>query len=196
MNATGHLGLSGSLKTRLIRTRPSRLSHFLSSCHRRLGRMQAAWGGGIVISSCLRARHYIALEDRWVDLGVLSRKFVTDAFVEFMVDNLKVETAAWGDFKYHDSGIGVGAENKNQTTLGTPCGDARDEGTQIEGAEVYIYKSVATHTYDEALAITEHGLFSAAAAGTMMDRSVFAAINVEDTDQIEFTYELTCTSGG
>jgi hypothetical protein len=29
-----------------------------------------------------------------------------------------------------------------------------------------------------------------------MDRHTFAAINVVNGDSIEFTYELTCTSGG
>ena len=129
-----------------------------------------------------------------MDYGTVSRHLVTDAFVAFMVDQLQAETSTWGDFKYHDSGTGVTAENKTDTAMETPCGDARTVGTQIEGATANIYKSVATHTYDEALAITEHGLFMAAAAGTLMDRHTFAAINVTDGDKIEFTYELTCSS--
>ena len=149
----------------------------------------------IELEGILSARVKRGGEKRFRDLGVIARKKVTDAFVAYLVDSLQNSTTAPMDvFKYHDSGTGVGAENKTDTALGTPCGDARDVGTQIEGATGNIFKSVATHTYDETLAITEHGLFSASADGTLMDRSVFAAINVVATDQIEFTYELTCTS--
>ena len=125
--------------------------------------------------------------------GVVSRKKVTDAFVAFLVDELQAHTGI-ENFKYHDSGIGVGAENKTDTALGTPCAEARDTGTQIEGATANIYKTVATHTYADTFAITEHGVFSASSAGTLMDRSVFSAINVVATDSIEFTYQLTINS--
>ena len=128
------------------------------------------------------------------DLGVICRKKVTDAFVEYIVDNLIAEETAFGDFKFHDSGIGVGAENKTDTALGTPWGGARTIGTQIEGASAHIYKSVATTTYSATKAITEHGLFNIAAAGILMDRHNFSAINVVDTNQIEWTYNLTINS--
>ena len=127
-------------------------------------------------------------------LGVICRKKVTDDFVEFIVTQLQSETSAFGDFKYHDSGIGVGAEDKTDSALGTPWGGARTVGSQIQGASAHIYKSVATTTYNATKAITEHGLFNAAAAGILMDRSVFSAINVVDTNQIEWTYNLTINS--
>jgi hypothetical protein len=123
-------------------------------------------------------------------------KCVTDAFVAYVVDNLQAELAAFGDFKFHDSGTGVVAEAAADTGLGTPCGEARDAGTQIEGATANIYKSVATHTYAGAFAITEHGLFNIAAAGTLMDRTKFAAINVAIGDGIQFTFQITFTAGG
>jgi len=128
------------------------------------------------------------------NLGVICRKKVTDAFVEYIVDQLIAESSAFGDFKFHDSGIGVGAENKTDTTLGTPWGGARTTGSQVEGASAHIYKSVATTTYNATKAITEHGLFNIAAAGILMDRHNFSAINVVDTNQIEWTYELTINS--
>jgi len=131
------------------------------------------------------------------DLGIVSTHVVTDAFVAELVDALQAGgVAAFDDYKYHDSGTGTNAEAAGDTALQTPCGEARDVGTQIEGATANIYKSVATNTYAGAFAITEHGLFNAAAAGTLMDRSVFTAINVVAADKIEFTYQLTCTSGG
>jgi hypothetical protein len=130
-----------------------------------------------------------------IDRREVRDKAVTTVFVNDIVDSL-VAAAYLNDYKYHDSGTGVGAEAAGDTALGTPCGDARDTGTQLEGASANIYKSVATHTYDEALAITEHGLFDAATTGILMDRTVFAAINVVATDQIQFTYQLTLTAGG
>ena len=123
-------------------------------------------------------------------------KCVTDAYAALLVDELQASQASHSTFKYHDSGTGTVAEAATDTTLGTPCGEARDTGTQIEGATANIYKSVATHTYGGSFAITEHGLFNAATAGTLMDRSKFAAVNVANGEKIEFTYELTVSSGG
>jgi len=131
------------------------------------------------------------------DKGIISAHKVTDAFVAELVDALQAGgVAAFDDYKYHDSGMGINAEAAGDTALQTPCGEARDTGSQTEGATANIYKSVATHTYAGAFAITEHGLFNAAANGTLMDRSVFSAINVASGDKIEFTYQLTCISGG
>ena len=69
---------------------------------------------------------------------------------------------------------------------------SRATGTQLEGATTNIYKTVATITFTGTHAVSEHGLFSAATAGTMMDRSVFSpADNVVNLDEIEYTYQLT-----
>lgn len=123
--------------------------------------------------------------------GVVSHRLVTVAFVNFMVDQLQTETSEWGDFKFHDSGVGVTAPANTDTDIETTDGEARVTGTQIEGASANIYKSVGTITYTTTKAITEHGLFSIVTGGTLMDRNTFTAINVVNTDQIEFTYELT-----
>ena len=123
-------------------------------------------------------------------------RVVTDAYVNLLVDDLQAAQAGHSTFKYHDSGTGTGAEAATDTGLGTPCGEARDTGTQVEGATANIYKSVGTHTYAATFAITEHGLFNAATVGTLMDRSVFAAINVVKDNQIQWTYELSVSSRG
>ena len=52
-------------------------------------------------------------------------KVVTDDFVEFVVDQLIAEDSTFGDFKYHHSGTGVGAEAAADSGLGTPELDAR-----------------------------------------------------------------------
>ncbi|KKK86289.1 hypothetical protein LCGC14_2764710 [marine sediment metagenome] len=163
-------------------------------------RLRSALRGVAVFRATLSARHYIAAEDKWIDKGIICTRVVTDEFVELLVDELQASAPAhtrFFDFKFHDSGTGVGAEAAGDTALGTPTGEARDTGTQVEGASANIYKTVATHTYAGTFAVTEHGLFSAASApDELMDRSVFAAINVVSGDKIEFTYELTCGSGG
>ena len=131
------------------------------------------------------------------ELGIVSRKQVTDAFVNELVDALQAGgVAAFDDYKYHDSGTGTNAEAAGDTTLQTPTGEARTVGSQTEGVTANIYKSIGEHTYAGTFAITEHGLLNAAAAGTLMDRSKFTAINIVSGDKIEFTYQLTCTSGG
>ena len=134
---------------------------------------------------------------------VTKDKVVTTAFAEFLAAQLITESSTIGDFKYHHSGEGTGNESVADTGLGTPREDARDVGTQVQGATAVGYKSIATTTYGDTWAITEHGLFNTAGAGgppvtggTLMDRSKFAAINVVATNQIEWTYELTIAAGG
>jgi len=122
-------------------------------------------------------------------------RVITTAFVDFIVDQLQAETSAFGDFKYHDSGTGTDAEAITDTGLGTAWGGSRDTGTQTE-TDHDTYKSVATTTYNATKAITEHGLFNTSDSATLMDRTVFAAINVVDTNQIEWTFEASFTAGG
>lgn len=158
-------------------------------------------GGGIIIA-------HTQLTVRKKELGsngqyhytderrVVKDRVITDAFVQFLVDQLQAETSEIGDFKYHDSGTGTNAESASDTGLQTPCGESRDAGTQTEGDNANTYKSVATHTYAGTFAITEHGIFSQATGGTLMDRTKFSAINVVSGNQIEFTFEITFSSGG
>jgi len=80
------------------------------------------------------------------------------------------------------------------TAIETTDGEARVTGTQTESA-ANAYRSVGTITYTTTKAITEHGLFNDLTAGTLMDRTVFAAINVVNTNAIEFTYTITITAG-
>jgi hypothetical protein len=131
----------------------------------------------------------------------VKNRVVQDDFVELLVDCLQSAESAFSDFKYHHSGTGTDAEAADDGALGTPVEDARDVGTQTETSSK-VYKSVATTTYTDTHAITEHGLFNTAGAGdpptggVMMDRSKFDAINVVDGNQIEWKYELSVESGG
>ena len=150
----------------------------------------------------VKERRFFGLLSRPV-VRKVKNKVVTTAFAEFLAAQLITESAVIGDFKYHHSGTGVGAEANGDTGLGTPVEDARDVGTQVQGATAVGYKSAATITYTGGHAITEHGLFSTAGAGgppvtggTLMDRSRFDPINVVATNQIEWTYEITIAAGG
>lgn len=127
--------------------------------------------------------------------GLVSNRVVTTALVDLMVDQLIVESSVWGDFKHHDSGVGVTGAAVGDVDIETTDGESRASGTQAENAH-NIYESVGTIAYSSTKAITEHGLFNAATGVTLMDRHVFSAINVENGDSIEFTYRLTCTAGG
>lgn len=130
-----------------------------------------------------------------VNYGVLSRRVVTTAFVNFMVDQLQTETSVWGDFKYHDSGVGSTAENVANTDMETTDSESRVAGSQTEGA-ANVYVSVGTISYTSTKAITEHGLFNASTGPTLLDRSVFSAVNVVSGDSVQYTYSLTVNSGG
>ena len=79
--------------------------------------------------------------------------------------------------------------------MGTEVG-SRVVGTQEEGATANIYKSVATISYSGSYAITEHGLFNASSGGALMDRTKFPAINVISGDSIQFSFQITFSSGG
>lgn len=181
----GNTGFSASLKMRVIKaTRESWVVHKLN-----------AFMGCVPIYAELYAK--VTRVDGTVEhLGLIATHVVTDAFVDALVDTLQSSVATFSDFKYHDSGTGTNAEAAGDTALQTPTGEARDVGTQVEGSSTNIYKSIAENTYAGTFAITEHGLFNAAAVGTLMDRSKFTAINVVSGDKIEFTYQLTCTAGG
>lgn len=129
------------------------------------------------------------------DYGTVGYRVVTDAFVQFLVDQLQTESSLIGDFKYHDSGEGNTAEAAGDTGIETTDGESRATGSQTEGASANIYKSVGTISYTSTKAIVEHGLFNDSTSGTLMDRTVFSAVNVVSGDSIEFTYQITFASG-
>lgn len=131
-----------------------------------------------------------------VDYGLIGTRVVTTAFVTalatYMYDGSGTAPTA---YDYHACGTGTDAEASADTTLQTDSGVARVSGTP-SNPSAGVYRSVGTLSFTSSLAITEHGLFSAAAAGTLLDRTVFAAINVVSGDSIQFTYSLTISAGG
>lgn len=139
----------------------------------------------------------------WIDYGIVSRRVVTDAFVAYVVDDWDGGATVIDNFNYHGVGTGTTAEAAAQTALITESttvlnpDSTRATGTKSQPAANQM-RTVGTITFDGAAAITEHGVLSQAATGggTLMDRSLFAAINVASGDSIVATYTMTLTAGG
>jgi hypothetical protein len=128
------------------------------------------------------------------DFGIVGRRCVTNAFVTYLCASfVNSTTSALDIFKYHEPGTGTAAESTANTALGTAVGV---RGTGVNTSATNVFTSISTITFTAAAAITEHGVFSSSASGTLLDRTSFAAVNVASNDSIGFTYQLTCTAGG
>ena len=121
---------------------------------------------------------------------------VTTAGINYLAaDFLSSSSNRINAFQYSDCGTGTTAAAIGQTALVTPAGTARVSGTGTNPV-AGTYQSVATIAFTTSLAITEYGLFSASSSGTMWDRRVFTAINVNNGDSIAFTYSVIMNAGG
>jgi hypothetical protein len=136
-------------------------------------------------------------------LGLISTKVVTDAGVAYIVDDWDGGANTIDLLNFHGCGTGTNAENASDTALQTESTTALNpDSTRATGTKsqpsANIARTVGTLTFDASAAVTEHGIFSQAATGggTLLDRSVFSAINVASGDSIQFTYSLTFSSGG
>lgn len=129
-----------------------------------------------------------------VPLGLLSQNMVTDNGAAYLT-NCFLNTAEPENLNWHDAGTGTNAEAQADSALQTPWGGARVAGTQTAPAANQ-YRTTATIVFTGPFAIDEHGLFSAAAAGTLWDRSKFGVVNVVNLESIIFQYTLTITAGG
>lgn len=138
------------------------------------------------------------------DYGLASMRVVTDTGVAYIVDAFQgiVEPES---MKYHGFGTGSTAEGASQTALVTELtteyatDNTRPTGSTTEGATANIYRTVGSLVPDADVALREHGVFSQAAnsGGVMLDRSLFAAINLTaaNGDSISATYDLTVAAG-
>lgn len=134
------------------------------------------------------------------DHGIVGRKVVTTTGVGFIVDAFQ-NLVELENMKYHGLGTGTIAENASDTGLGTELttqynpDSTRATGTTTESGAT-VYQTVATNTVDASAAVTEHGIFSAASAGVLLDRTVFSVINLANGDSLQSTYSLTVSAGG
>ena len=199
----GQTHMNGALSAKLIRAKRASLKWRVSNMLRwafvkgwlavKVGTPIAKAFGLFSVVATLEGK-VIKADGEVLDYGVLGHRVVTTAFVNYMVDSLQATEANWVNFKWHDSGVGVTAEDVDDPDIETTDGEARSEGTQTEG-NANQYRSVGTIAYTTEKAITEHGLFNASTENILMDRTVFSAINVANGDSIQFTYTLTCTAG-
>lgn len=129
----------------------------------------------------------------WENVGRVSRGKVTTAFRDFLSDQLRTDSTAIGDFKYHEVGTSNTAEANTQTALSTSSGIARATGTQAGTAPDYV--SVATVTADATETWQEHGIFNTTSGATLMDRSLISpTVSVVASDTVQFTYTLTMSA--
>lgn len=138
------------------------------------------------------------------DLGLMSCRVVTDAGAGFLVDAIQnlVEAEL---LRFHGLGTGTTAEAATQTALAAELttqyatASTRPTGTLGEKTgDPKTFETTATITVSAAAAVTEHGIFSQAAVpgGVMLDRSVFAVVNLAATESLQVTYSLGLPSGG
>lgn len=138
------------------------------------------------------------------ELGLISLRVVTTAGVTAICSHLNNNGATISTLNFHGYGTGGSAEAVGNTTLTTELtteyvsNNNRPTGTQ--GASTNTYTTVATLSPDSGgtLAITEHGIFSQAAnsGGTLLDRTLFSAVNlVAGSDSLQTTYVLTLPAG-
>lgn len=135
--------------------------------------------------------------------GLVSTRVVTDVGVGFIVDAFQ-NLVELENMKFHGIGTGSTAEAAADTALVTELtteynpNSTRATGTTAETA-ANIFQTVATNTLDSGTpALREHGVFSAASAGVLLDRSVYASITLTGAngDALQTDYRLTLTSGG
>lgn len=210
--AEGLLGPRGSLSVRKIGAKRAPLAWRLQNALRwgfikgwiaahLIAPFANAWGVATMMSALsIRVRK---ASGEWVDYGVVGYRVVTTAGVGFIVDAFQniVELEI---MKYHGIGTGTTAEASGDTALVTESTTAlnpdstRATGTTTEGASGNIYRTVGTLTADAQIVVREHGVFSQAATGggVLLDRTVFAAVTLENGDSLQATYELTCSAGG
>lgn len=146
----------------------------------------------------------IDLEGEVTDYGLVSCRVVTTAGVNFIVDAFQNLVEA-ENMKFHGVGTGSAAEAIGNTALTTELttqystANTRPTGTLGEqSGQTNVFETTATVTVSAAVAITEHGIFSQAAVpgGVLLDRSVFAAINLASGESLQCTYDLVFPAGG
>lgn len=137
-------------------------------------------------------------------LGLVSLRVVTTAGVNFIRDAF-LNTTELETMKFHGFGTGTTAEAVGDTALVTEeTTQYNPDSTRPTGSQASNgagdYRTIGTYAPDSGAtrAITEHGIFSASSAGTLLDRSKFAAVNLDSTlgDSVQATYDFVNTAGG
>jgi hypothetical protein len=91
-------------------------------------------------------------------------------------------------------GTGAGTAAITDTTLFTESAEARTSGASTQQTTTVTndtYQVIGTITATAIRAITNAGLFDAAAAGNLFVKGDFATINLATNDSIQFTIKLS-----
>lgn len=159
---------------------------------------------GIPIAYGVLSLQKIQADGQRIDYGVASLQKVTTAAAGFIATRLVDAATSIGNFDFHGYGTGTNAESNADTALQTELttqyatDNTRPTGTPTNPS-ANVYQTVATLSPDTGgtIAVTEHGIFSQAATGggTLLDRSVFSAVNlVAGSDSLQSTYQLTISA--
>jgi len=212
--AAGHLSLEGTQDLGILKDRTRERAAFAWKVRNWLARrwkqdlqlFVARKIGRILSLVVIESRLYLKVlhaDGTVTDLGLVGRRLVTNVGVGYIVDAFQ-NLVELENMKFHGFGTGDNAESASDTALETELttqyvSNVRPTGTTAEGASANIYRSVATLSPDAGgtIAVGEHGLFSADAAGVLFDRTVFSPVNLVATqDSLQATYEVTFSSGG
>ena len=106
-------------------------------------------------------------------------------------------TGSYTAFDYIGVGTGVTAATATNTQLGTEITDSGLARAASTGS--LVTENVANDTAQfvhqfsvtDTQAVTESAVFNAGAAGTMLCRQTFSAINVADGDTLQITWKVT-----
>jgi hypothetical protein len=155
---------------------------------------------GVWTEECQRAMNEIAIIR---DYSLMSLRVVTTAGVNYIVDAFQ-GTQNISLLRFHGAGTGTNAEAIGDTALQTELttqltpASTRATGTLTEGATANIFRTVGSNVVNTTVNATEHGVFNQAATGggTLLDRSVFAAVGLVNGNTFQTTYELTLAAGG
>lgn len=152
--------------------------------------------GGLAFETNLKADLF-SPKGKWQGQRDLGSGLVTTAGAVLMAADWTNATATLKLANWHDSSTGVVPAAIADTALGVapPAGvPARGAGIQTNVSNAYT--SQASSTYTGTVAVTEWGLFTAVAVGTLWDHKVFGAITTSNGFIIQWTYTLTVTAGG
>jgi hypothetical protein len=141
------------------------------------------------------------------ELGLAGMRMITTVGVRFICDDMNNNTTDVSTLKFHGFGTGAGAEAVGNTALSTEettqyvVDNTRPTGSQASAtvSNDATYTTVGTYSPDSGTnprPITEHGIFSAASAGTLLDKTLFSVVNlVPAADSLQATYVFTEVAG-
>lgn len=216
MSAIGKLGLSGRASFRVTsradRDRARRreilrwkVRHFFRQRWRELplelmllvNRLAARFVPGLNVPMHGRLYARVVRDGEVWDYGHVGCHLVVTAGKNYVASTFD-NTAEPELLKFHGFGTGTTAAAITDTALGTELttqyavDNTRPTGSQAHSGATYTTVATLSPDTGGTIAVTEWGLFTAASAGTLLDRQVFSAVNlVAGSDSLQVTYVLT-----